>query len=136
MGRAATGRYRSMSADMNKPDHTEMVRRARSLRSDLTPAEYELWHHLRQRQLGGFKFTRQFVIGRHIVDFCCRSEYLVIELDGGHHSEQAERDASRSAALEAANYRVLRFWNNDVMENVEGVLERIRETLVAGRGSV
>ena len=121
---------------MNKSDHTETIRRARSLRSDFTPAEYELWQHLRQRQLDGFKFTRQFVIGHHIVDFCCRTEYLVVELDGGHHGEQSKRDAARSAVLKAAGYRVLRFWNNDVMENMEGVLERIREALLAGRGSL
>ena len=114
------------------PDRTEMVRRARGLRLNPTLAEYELWQHLRQRQIENFKFTRQFVIGRHIVDFCCRSDHLVIELDGGHHGEQAERDAARSAILTAAGYRVLRFWNNDVMENIEGVMERIRDALTAG----
>jgi very-short-patch-repair endonuclease len=71
------------------------------------------------------------VIGRHIVDFCCREERLVVELDGGHHGEQINRDRARSISLGAAGYRVLRFWNTDVLENIEGVLEVIHEALTA-----
>lgn len=85
-----------------------------------------LWSRLRNRQLGQ-KFIRQFPIGPYIVDFACRSARLVIELDGGQHNETV--DAPRTAIIEAHGYRVIRFWNNDVAENLEGVVEIIVRAL-------
>ena len=95
---------------------------ARKLRGNSTDAERLLWSRIRSRQLGA-KFVRQFPIGPHIADFACRSAHLVIELDGGQHKE--ETDAPRTATIEAYGYRVIRFWNNEVIENLEGVLAAI-----------
>jgi very-short-patch-repair endonuclease len=103
--------------------------RARSLRNALTPAERALWLHLRARQLGGAKFSRQMPIGPFICDFLCRSAGLVVELDGGQHGWRTDEDARRAAYLEAQGYRVIRFWNDDVIERIEGVLLRVGEAL-------
>ena len=92
---------------------------ARKLRVQSTDAEKLLWSRIRSRQLGA-KFVRQFPIGPHIADFACRSAHLAIELDGGQHGETI--DAPRTAMIEAHGYRVIRFWNNEVLENLEGVL--------------
>ena len=105
------------------------IARARRLRRDQTDAERKLWFALRNRQLDGFKFSRQMPIGSYIADFVCRREKLIIELDGGQHAAQVARDARRTAFLEARGFNVLRFWNNDVLMNMEGVLEMIRAAL-------
>ncbi len=84
-----------------------------------------LWYHLRAHRFLGLKFKRQKPIGPYIVDFACPALRLVIEIDGGQHSEEAEYDRRRDAWLHKRGYTVLRFWNNEVMENMEGVLERI-----------
>jgi very-short-patch-repair endonuclease len=97
---------------------------ARRLRRDATDAERRLWQALRER-LPGWKFRRQHPIGPHIADFACPACKLAIEIDGGQHAHQAGADATRTAALAAAGYRVVRFWNNEVLENAEGVLEAI-----------
>ena len=89
--------------------------RARSPRRALTPAELKLWTHVRDRRLGGFKFARQETIDRYYVDFVCRERRLIIELDGGQHAESPE-DRRRDRALRALGYRVIRLWNNDVIE--------------------
>jgi len=104
------------------------VERARSLRRALTPAEFALWTRIRGRQLGGFKFARQEPIDRYFVDFVCRERCLIIELDGGQHSERPE-DGQRDGELCALGYRVIRIWNNDVIENLAGVLERLLSEL-------
>jgi very-short-patch-repair endonuclease len=101
---------------------------ARRLRRVSTDAEQRLWSHLRSRQLEGAKLVRQFPIGPHVADFACREAHLVIELDGGQHSP--EIDAPRTASIEAFGYKVLRFWNNDVLANTDGVLEAIRQELI------
>ena len=101
---------------------------ARKLRGDMTDAELRLWSHLRASQLDGAKFTRQLPIGDFVVDFACRSARLAIELDGGQHSEDAA-DEGRTKIIEAHGYRVIRFWNNDVLQNTDGVLMAIREEL-------
>ena len=100
---------------------------AARLRRDMTDAERILWLQLRGRRLGGFKFKRQWTIGPYVVDFCCWEARLIVEVDGGQHSPG--RDAARTQWLEAQGYRVRRFWNNEVVENVEGVLETIAREL-------
>ena len=104
---------------------------ARKLRRDMTDAERRLWLHLRARPLDA-KFTRQFPIGSHIVDFACRSLRLAVECDGGQHSESATDDA-RTATIEAHGYRVIRFWNHDILHNTDGVLTRICEEIEIAR---
>jgi adenine-specific DNA-methyltransferase len=100
---------------------------ARRLRRDLTDAERKLWYALRDRRFAGFKFRRQVEIEPYIVDFLCIAALLVIEVDGGQHDE--ELDAERTAFLEARGYRVIRFWNNEVLGNLDGVLMRLDEVL-------
>ena len=102
---------------------------ARTLRRNQTQAEQKLWRHLRNRGCAGHKFRRQLVIGRHIVDFVCLDPKLVIEIDGGQHLEQKESDDRRTRELESRGYRVLRFWNNQVLTEFEAVLETIRRAL-------
>jgi very-short-patch-repair endonuclease len=102
---------------------------ARQLRKNPTEAEGVLWRHLRLRQLEGCKFRRQQPIGRYIVDFVCFENRLVIELDGGQHSEQVTYDAERSAWLREQGFRVLRFWNHEVLQNIEAVKQVIQEAV-------
>ncbi|HEX6842992.1 MAG TPA: endonuclease domain-containing protein [Stellaceae bacterium] len=102
---------------------------ARTLRSTPTDAEIRLWSRIRRRQLGGFRFRRQQPIGAYIVDFFCPEARLVIEIDGGQHAFQEKEDASRTRWLEDRGYRVVRYWNNDVLANTDGVIWAIRELL-------
>ena len=102
---------------------------ARRLRRDQTDAERVLWFRLRDRRLNGWKFRRQFPIDRFVVDFFCADAHLIIELDGGQHAVTTEADAGRTRILEAMGYLVLRFWNNDVMRNTDGVVEEITAVL-------
>jgi very-short-patch-repair endonuclease len=112
--------------------------RARELRKNQTDVETRIWSRLRARQVASAKFRRQYPISRFIVDFCCFEQRLVVELDGGQHAEAGAFDQRRTEFLVAEGYRVLRFWNNEVMENIDGVLERISEALTLpspkGRG--
>jgi very-short-patch-repair endonuclease len=113
--------------------------RAQELRRSLTDAERRLWRHLSRRQLGGWKFSRQMPVGPFVCDFLCREAKLVVEVDGGQHDLQQARDAARSRFLKGEGYRVIRFWNHDVLGNVEGVLLTILSALEAsppacGRG--
>jgi len=107
-------------------------RHARALRANQTDAEARLWTGLRDRRLAGAKFRRQVAIGPYIADFTCFAARLIVELDGGQHAHDANADAARTARLEGQGFRVLRFWNNDVLANTEGVLERILEALRDG----
>ncbi|MBL8522988.1 MAG: DUF559 domain-containing protein [Betaproteobacteria bacterium] len=100
--------------------------RPRSLRNNATDAERAIWQHLRGRQMGGARFRRQHALGNYVVDFASFDAMLIVELDGGQHAAQIEYDALRDAYLASAGFKVLRFWNNDVMQNPEGVLETIR----------
>ncbi len=84
----------------------------------------KLWFALRDRRLGGFKFTRQETIGPYIADFVCREQKLIIEADGGQHSENL-RDQARDSFLRSEGYRVLRFWNHDILSNIDGVKKTI-----------
>src|SRR5262245_26234448 len=101
------------------------VATARRLRRDQADAERRLWFRLRDRRLRGWKFRGQMPIGRYVVGFGCDSARLIIELDGGQHATRVTADAERTAALEARGYLVLRFWNNDVLGNMDGVLQTI-----------
>lgn len=103
--------------------------RQRELRRNATDAEKRLWSKLRNRQLDGLKFRRQSPIGRYIVDFVVESRKVILELDGGHHALQLETDAERTRVLESMGYIVMRFWNNEVIENIDGVLLDIRDTI-------
>jgi very-short-patch-repair endonuclease len=103
-----------------------LLDRARRMRREATPSERALWRHLKSDQLGGAKFRRQVVIGPYIADFACRSPVmLVVELDGETHGAQEAYDAERTQFLESKGYRVLRFANRDVLQNLEGVLDTI-----------
>ena len=104
------------------------TQRARRLRRAATEAEKALWYRLRSRSLNGYKFVRQEPIGPYTVDLICRERRLVIEVDGGQHADSA-RDVVRDKWLVDHNYRVLRFWNNDVLRNMAGVLETIATAL-------
>jgi very-short-patch-repair endonuclease len=104
------------------------IARSRRLRRDSTDAELRLWYRLRSRQIEGAKFIRQERVGAYIVDFVCRERRLIIEIDGGQHATDP-RDAVRESWLNDRGYRVLRFWNNDVLSNTDGVLEEIAATL-------
>jgi very-short-patch-repair endonuclease len=99
--------------------------RVRELRKHMTEAERALWRHLRLRQLGGFKFRRQQPLGNYIVDFVCLEKRLIVEVDGGQHSEQVRYDSERDAWLESQGFSLLRFWNNQVLEEIEAVKEVI-----------
>lgn len=105
---------------------------ARALRHRGTDAERHLWRYLRRRQLSGWKFRRQHPLRGYIVDFICLDARLVVELDGGQHLEQADYDARRSRTLNAAGYRVLRFWDDDVLIRTTAVLEAIHRHLPEG----
>ena len=104
------------------------TRRARRLRREATDVERLLWHALRER-LVFWKFRRQRPVGRRIVDFACPQAKLAIELDGSQHALEHDADEQRSAELRRYGYRVLRFWNNDVIENLDGVLITIDRAL-------
>jgi very-short-patch-repair endonuclease len=110
-----------------------VIRRAQELRRTTTDAERRLWQELRGRQLG-FKFRRQAPIANFVADFACPAARLVIELDGGGHgtNEAEARDSTRSRALELAGYRVIRFWNHEVFEHTDNVVERIWNELYGG----
>ncbi|HLZ83426.1 MAG TPA: endonuclease domain-containing protein [Caulobacteraceae bacterium] len=108
---------------------TPRIARARSLRADSTDAERKLWSVLRSRQLGGAKFRRQVPVDRYFADFACMDAKLIVELDGGQHADQQPYDDARTARLQEIGWRVMRFWNNDVIENVEGVADDILAAL-------
>jgi very-short-patch-repair endonuclease len=108
----------------------KIVQRARELRRNPTDTERKLWHHIRDKQIENYRFRRQRPIGKYIVDFICLEANLVIELDGGQHADQQQYDAERTKYLTAQGLHVLRYWNNDVMQNIEGVLEDILAALL------
>ena len=114
---------------MEKP---RQVNLAKQLRRKQTEAEKKLWAKLRNRQLDGVKFRRQQPLGSYIIDFISFDEKLIIEIDGGQHNElhTMEKDEQRTTWLESEGFHVIRFWNNEVMQNIEGVLMKIKEYLV------
>ena len=116
---------------MALPEH--LKNNSRLLRKSMTDVEKRLWQEIRLRQVEGFKFRRQFPIGRYIVDFACPERKLIVELDGGQHAEQESYDSDRTKWLESQGYRVVRFWNNEVLTNLEGVKESIYNA-ISGNG--
>ena len=114
---------------MDKAYDRKPTIRSPELRNNSTPAERKLWQHIRNRQLSGVRFNRQVPIGPFICDFAARTAKLIVELDGGQHADRTVEDDRRTRFLETRGYRVLRFWNNDVLENVEGVLVMIQAAL-------
>ena len=97
----------------------------------MTDAEQTLWRHIRGRQLESYKFRRQAPIGSYIVDFVCFEKRLVLEVDGGQHAENEPYDDKRSKWLESQGFKVLRFWNNEVLQDIEAVKEVILQRLVS-----
>jgi len=112
----------------------KIQQRARELRKEMTPAEKKLWQVLRGNQLDGLYFRRQHAVGTYIVDFVCIQEKMVIEVDGGSHLEQQEYDKERTRWLEEEKgYRVIRFTNDDVFQNIHAVVEAIRDAVMGPR---
>lgn len=108
---------------------TTIRNRARVLRKNMTDAELRLWSRLRRRQVNGFRFRRQFPLGRYVVDFICLEVRLIVELDGGQHAENVESDRKRDEWLHAQNFKVLRFWNGQVLQETDADLEAIMVAL-------
>lgn len=100
---------------------------AKTLRKQTTDAERLLWKHLKAKQVEGFKFRRQQPIGKYVVDFVCFEKSIIIEADGGQHAEEKNKDHERDKWLKPQGFKVMRFWNNDILGNIEGVMETIRE---------
>ena len=117
---------------MDNPMPANLTPLAKQLRKNGTQAEHLLWNKLKSRQIEGTKFRRQQPMGSIIVDFVSFEKMIVIELDGGQHARQKEQDASRDCWLKLEGFTVLRFWNNEVFENLEGVLEVIRKHCLLG----
>jgi len=113
----------------------KLTAKARSLRQNQTDVEHLLWQKLRNRQVLKFKFRRQFPIVPFMVDFCRLELKLIIELDGSQHFEQATYDEERSFYLAQRGFKVIRFWNNEVIESSEGVLERIYLVILESTGT-
>jgi very-short-patch-repair endonuclease len=103
----------------------------KALRKRPTDAEQLLWKHLRLKQMEGLKFRRQQPIDNYIVDFVCLEKRIVIEVDGGQHAVQKEADIERDAYLRQQGFDVIRFWNNEILQNINGVLEVIRESCLS-----
>ena len=106
-----------------------LTKRARVLRKNMTEQESKLWKIISDKQFHGYKFLRQYVIGRYIVDFVCREKKIVIEIDGGQHNidENTKHDELRTNFLMSLGYKVIRFWNNEIDNNLEGVYEKLQK---------
>ena len=108
---------------------------ARQLRKEPTQAERRLWSVLRGNKLNGVSFRRQHAIGKYIVDICAVKKKMVIELDGSQHVEQSEYDIQRTAYLKSQGYKVMRFWNDQVMKDMESIIRSIEAALIIGSDS-
>jgi very-short-patch-repair endonuclease len=114
---------------MHKRTTPKIFAYAKELRRELTPVEKKLWARLRAHRMKGVHFRTQHAIGNYIVDFCAARKKLIIELDGSQHLEQVEYDAIRTKFLQSKGYKVIRFWNNDVSNNMDAVLQVIWDAL-------
>ena len=121
--------------ERNIKKNQKQISFARELRQKQTDSEKALWQKLRDKQFEGIKFRRQQPVGPYIVDFISPKEKIIIEIDGGQHNEKEiqKKDEERTVWLEKEGYLILRFWNNEVLFNPGGVLERIREAIEEGR---
>ena len=117
---------------MRKSSKPQLLENAKELRFSMTEAEIFVWKKLRNRRFANFKFRRQVPIGNYIADFVCVKSRLIVELDGGQHAAQKEKDALRTDFLESAGYRVLRFWNSDIFLEWDGVEQAILKALNEG----
>ena len=120
-----------MESAMRGQTNTSILRKKlqRTLRNNMKLAERRLWSHLRRRQINGCKFRRQHPFKNHILDFVCIEQMLVIEVDGGHHLQNATAVRLRTHDLEKAGFRVLRFWNNEILRDIDGVFALIEQAL-------
>lgn len=114
---------------MHKRTTPKIFGRAKRLHRNMTEPEVKLWAHLRAHRMGDVHFRNQHAVGNYIVDFCTPRKKLIIELDGSQHLEQEAYDAERTEFLKSKGYKVLRFWNNDVMNNIDSVLTVILNAL-------
>ena len=114
---------------MKRPPGNTMLERARGMRREMTPQEAILWGRLRGRRLEGFKFRRQMWLRGFVADFACPDAKLVVEADGSQHDDDTDHDAQRAAAFVRAGWRTLRFWNNEINRDLDGVLTAIRTVL-------
>ena len=122
---------RRVGCDVKKHPVRGARSRARTLRQNMTDAERRLWQVLRLHQINGYKFRRQVPLGRYIADFVCHEARLVVEVDGGQHDHLSPREAERTAYLQIVGNCILRFWNNEVLGNLDGVHEVIASELQA-----
>jgi very-short-patch-repair endonuclease len=109
---------------------TSLLANARTLRANSTDAARRLWYYLRDRRMSGYRFRRQVPIGPFVVDFVCMRARLIVELDGGQHAEHLLDDLDRTRSLARTGFRVIRFWNDEVLQRTEAVLESILEALI------
>ena len=114
---------------MREKETTQLRKNAKRLRSDMTEAEWALWYHLRAKRFCGIKFYRQKIIGNYIADFLSLNPKLIIELDGSQHAEQIEYDRIRTAYLEEQAFTVIRFWNDEVLRDINMVLDVIFDAI-------
>lgn len=114
---------------MRKSNISNIKQKARNLRRNSTDAEMKLWQLLRNRRFDGYKFRRQYWIQNYIVDFVCLEKRLIVELDGGQHTEQTCYDKKRSQYLESLEFKVLRFWNDEIFNDTDEVVEEIYRNL-------
>jgi very-short-patch-repair endonuclease len=114
---------------MHKRTNPKVFAHAKELRREMTPLERKLWARLRAHRMKGVHFRSQHAIGNFVVDFCAPRKKLIIELDGSQHLQQTEYDAERTEFLRSKGYKVLRFWNNEVSNNMDAVLCAIWENL-------
>jgi very-short-patch-repair endonuclease len=114
---------------MKRPPGHDMLDRARRLRREMTPQEAILWRHLRDRRLAGMKFRKQIWLAGYVADFACPEARLVVEADGSQHAEDVNYDTARERAFARLGWKTLRFWNNEITDNLEGVLTVIAEAL-------
>jgi very-short-patch-repair endonuclease len=112
---------------MSKPRPLTSI--AKRLRQEATDAEQALWREVRAHRFAGFKFKRQEPLGSYVADFVCYEAKLIVELDGGQHADQKEADEERTRWLASRGFRVVRFWNNDVLANIAGVMQEIEKEI-------
>lgn len=122
------GEGKIICEDKAHPRNLKLVGIAKTLRKRQTDSETKLWYQLRDRRLENTKFRRQYPIKNYVVDFICTDKMLIIELDGGQHADN-KKDVLRDNWLKSEGYRILRFWNSDVLQNMEAVLQVIMDTL-------